>query len=160
MRWLLHNLVARLSFKVIEHDGEPLFERYLVCRLSNGSAIYIHHYLRSDPDRGLHDHPWRWAAVLILAGGYNEDRMRGFGTDGPNIVRNRRLPGCAYWLTGSDFHSLLIADGRTSWSLFAHGPYRKPWGFLRPTRAESGRVAWFYERAKPYLEIDAGKPSA
>jgi hypothetical protein len=117
----------------------PLFRRYFLFHGKLPKALgslevfgYLHHYLRSDPDRGPHDHPWEWAVALPLTGGYVEDRMRGFGPDGPTTVRIERAPGVAYGLTGADFHRVLIEAGATSWSLFLHGPKAKAWGFLRP----------------------------
>jgi hypothetical protein len=134
----------------------PLFRRYFLFHGKLPKALgslevfcYLHHYLRSDPDRGPHDHPWGWAVALPLAGasgassqngredslapiGYVEDRMIGFGPDGPTTVRIERVPGVAYGLTGGDFHRVLIEPGATSWSLFLHGPKAKVWGFLRP----------------------------
>ena len=68
VRQLLHALSGFLLVRIITaevagtEDGVPLFERYLVGRLPKlgrwgGGVIYLHHYLRSDPDlvlsRGL-----------------------------------------------------------------------------------------------------------
>ena len=69
----------------------PLFERYHVftCRLPwlGEVTLYLHHYLRSDPDRGPHDHPWPWAVALPLAGAIT--------STGPAACVNIGLPSSA-----------------------------------------------------------------
>jgi hypothetical protein len=115
----------------------PLFERYRVftCRLPwlGEVTLYLHHYLRSDPDRGPHDHPWPWAVSLPLAGGYHEDRVEVLRQGKAVSVRRRRRPLVPYRLTGFDFHQVVIEDNTTSWSLFLTGVNGfKSWGFLRP----------------------------
>lgn len=99
----------------------------------DGGAVYLHHYLRSDPDRGVHDHPWDHAIAVQLAGGYFEERFAGVSPEGLRKAIKRRPAGRGYLLKGSDFHRVLVGTSLvspTSWSLFAHGPYRKGWGFL------------------------------
>jgi hypothetical protein len=115
----------------------PLFERSHVFTarlpLLGAVTLYLHHYLRSDPDRGPHDHPWPWAIALPLAGGYHEDRVIGLRQGALAVTRRRRLPLLPYRLTGFDFHKVVIKDDRTSWSLFLTGSNNfKAWGFLRP----------------------------
>jgi hypothetical protein len=34
-----------------------------------GPALFLHHFLNSDPDDALHSHPWAWGCSLILVGG-------------------------------------------------------------------------------------------
>jgi hypothetical protein len=121
----------------------PLFERYHVftCRLPwlGEVTLYLHHYLRSDPDRGPHDHPWPWAVALPLAGGYHEDRFIGLRQHWLALKRRRRQPLVPYRMTGFDFHKVVINDQATSWSLFLTGANgHKAWGFLRPLEDDSG----------------------
>jgi hypothetical protein len=152
-RRLLHTATARLPVRIITaeidgvEDGVPLFERYLVGRLPRfgrwgGGVIYLHHYLRSDPDDSLHDHPWNWGIALPLAGGYDEVRLAGFDTGGMRLKTTRRPPGRAYRLTGADFHRVVL-HGPTSWSLFIHGPLTKAWGFLRPAAESNAATVRF-----------------
>lgn len=127
--------------EVLNHDGEiiaeyePLFERYFLFELPawlGGGVAYLHHYLRSDPARGMHDHPWGWAVSIPLAAGYHEERLTGFNLCGPVAVVRRRPRLVPYRLSGGDFHRVIVSERTTSWSLFIHGPFSKPWGFLRP----------------------------
>lgn len=115
----------------------PLFERYHVFTgrlpILGEVTLYLHHYLRSDPDRGPHDHPWPWAVSLPLAGGYHEDRVETIVQGMALTVRRRRRPLVPYRLTGYDFHQVVINGAPTSWSLFLTGANgHKSWGFLRP----------------------------
>ena len=148
-------LPARIIHAEVEPDSRetsPLFERYFVCRAPRwlgGWTAYIHHYLRSDPDRGPHDHPWNWAVAWQLAGGYDEERLTGFDPQGFRLRYVRRPAGRPYRLTGSDFHRVVARSGQTSWSLFIHGPRAKTWGFLRPLTKifEEGKApaqAWLF----------------
>ena len=63
-----------LSVKVIrDHNGVPFLYRYHIFALTNnGPGLCIHRFVKSDPDRGYHDHPWKRSMSFILAGGYEE----------------------------------------------------------------------------------------
>lgn len=164
-------LSARLPVKVIKDGDQPYLERYYLGRLF-GTTFYLHRFVASDPDRGLHDHPWSWAWSLVLAGWYLEER-RGFDPhpairrldelltafDGkprdvvrtPVVLFNR--------LRGDTFHRVVVPDSVGEvWTLFAHGPKVKPWGFLRPMpNAGSEAQLQLYVR---HVDRDASEDSA
>lgn len=120
---LLHWITNYLPVREIKGAaGEPYSERYYVGTLA-GVCFYLHRFVASDPDRGLHDHPWRLSVSLILSGSYREVR-RGVG------VRHRK-PGRLNIIRGHDFHRVLLAPGAEAWTLFAHGKRVKQWGFLQ-----------------------------
>lgn len=145
MRRLLMAWSARLPCRLIQEDGQPYLERYYVGS-PFGLRVYLHRFVASDPDRGLHDHPWQWALSVILAGWYFEERRDTLnGT--PRLVR------WLNWLRGDTFHRVLLPRdfcGRLShedrlteeemavlppdcWSLFVHRVgHAKRWGFLKP----------------------------
>ncbi len=134
-RRLLMAWAARLPAREIRgDDGAPYLERYFVVR-ALGWTVYLHRFVASDPDRGLHDHPWSRAVSLVLAGGYDEERQA-FARDAGDVFRPvvatvRRRPGRLNFLRGWDFHRVVLAAGAGDcWSLFAHGPVVKEWGFL------------------------------
>lgn len=132
IRRLLYALADRLPCRIISDDGTPYLERYFLFRAA-GVQCYLHRFVGSDPDCGLHDHPWRWAASLILAGWYLEERRRKDLT--PRRVRWFNL------ITGDTFHRVVMPDGaRDVWTLFVHGPVVKRWGFLR----EEGRAGFWW----------------
>lgn len=153
IRKLLHWLTGYLPLRIIHAETSvtdptqvPLFERYYLFSLF-GVTAYIHHYLRSDPDRGWHNHPWGWAIAWPLVHGYLEQRAKFLdappGTRGMRIRTwfNARKPPVPYVLTDKDFHKVIIPyDNVTSWSLFIHGPKKQTWGMIRP--AGGGRVEY------------------
>jgi hypothetical protein len=120
--WLLMRLTDWMPAREIRGDhGEEYLERYYVIR-AFGITAYLHRFLADDSDRGLHDHPWSWALSLILVGQYDEIRR--------DRTRRRRWVN---WLRGDTFHRITLVPGtRICWTLFIHGPYVKPWGFLEP----------------------------
>lgn len=80
----LHTLTATLPMKQIDIDGQPYLRRYHAARLGDGSDVWLHHFLSSDGDRHLHNHPWE-ALAIVLHGGYTEIARR----DGePQVVRS------------------------------------------------------------------------
>jgi len=128
-------LTGFLPCRIIDGDDGPYLERYHLAGLF-GWQFYLHRFVASDPDRGLHDHPWRLAFSLILSGFYFEETRAG-----TRVVR------WFNWLTGDSFHRVVLpfhtkqitqtAADYTGpivqcWTLFFHGPNVKPWGFWRP----------------------------
>jgi hypothetical protein len=110
--------------------------------------IYLHHMIRDDDDRALHDHPW-WFVSVILAGGYNEILprepriwMRSAHTDWErgqyrvaltHVISRERRPGTVLFRRAVDIHRLELRRpchlGGESWSLVITGRPRRRWGF-------------------------------
>lgn len=137
----LLNLIAdRLPGLIISDDGKPYLERYFIAQFL-GMTFYLHRFVGSDPDRGLHDHPWRWAMTFILSGfGYVEETRYG--------LEQRRWFG---FFSGQHFHRVHLFNGPV-WTLFIHSSTRvKPWGFWRhtvsPTQEWTGRALWNQHRS-------------
>lgn len=122
MRRFLYWLTGHLPLRVIIDDttGIPFLERYFIARLC-GVSVYVHRFIASDPDRGLHDHPWNWACSFVLKGWYYDERRAGT----KQVAWFNRLDGDA-------FHRVLLPPLQGEvWTLFVHGPNVKGWGFLR-----------------------------
>ena len=130
IRRLLYRLTDRLPCRIINgDDGRPYLERYHLFRLPFGGNAYIHRFVASDPDRGVHDHPWPWSVGMILSGGYQEERLH--NNENGSCLRTREMkPARINWIRGDDFHRIVIPEGREAWTLFAHGRKYKNWGFL------------------------------
>lgn len=135
---LLHRLTDHLPCRMIDGEqGEPYLERYYLASLDRvglkGWHAYLHRFVDSDPDRGLHDHPWGRALSLVLTGGYDEVRFgQGDLKAGQEPTLTRRVrPGRINRLRGEDYHRVVLNGGRPAWTLFMHGPRVKGWGFLR-----------------------------
>lgn len=131
---LLERIAGRLPFTVISgDDGEPYMVRYFLGRPGK-TRFFLHNFLGSDPERGLHDHPWWWSVGIPLVGRYGEERLDwGWGLCGVSLPRFRIVkrfrPNV---ILGSTFHRIIIhreMRGRV-WTFFAHGKRSKRWGFL------------------------------
>lgn len=139
MRTLLLWITSFLPYREISDGNTPYLERYYLGSLL-GWRFYIHRFVGSDPDRGLHDHPWRFAISLILSGWYLEETRTG-------IHRVRWLN----FLTADTFHRVILppvmvpscnalckyvphpTQRQECWTLFAHtAGDAKRWGFWRP----------------------------
>ena len=178
-RKILQRIMDRRPTKLYWVDGRPLFYRaYLFTFL--GRVWYLHHYLRSDPDgRGWHNHPMR-ATAIILAGGYVEERIAGFGRNGCYISKRHLGPGRINFVSEHVFHRVVIPLDRrlvydrdydpfipvglqdyqpTSWSLFiSRYVPGKSWGFMGCAtiggeHLEGGSQRLFaYEEAGPGID--------
>jgi hypothetical protein len=102
----------------------------------------LHHFHRGDEDRELHNHPWRWALSIILAGGYLEERRvlargrkqpcqtcRDGASTSCYVIKMRKVrPGRVNLIRADDFHRVQLL-GPDCWSLFVAGPKTGGWGF-------------------------------
>lgn len=127
-RWC-EGLSRDLSVQHIRPHTRPYLDRYFAAGWNPvtrrpGPAIYLHHFLSSDPATEVHSHPWDWSASLILAGGYREERCTPAGA---RVVREC-VPGAVNVLRADDRHRIdLIGDD--CWTLFLAGAFARPWTF-------------------------------
>ncbi len=131
-RHLLLRLTDRLRGKVIKGpEGAPFLERYHLIRIPLIDAeVVIHRFVASDPDRGFHDHPYRWAASLILAGSYDELIVPRVDAPRAERFRRRLRPLDINRVDPHRYHRVLLGPGMDAWTLFVTGPRVKVWGFL------------------------------
>lgn len=100
-------------------------------------SIRLHHILREDDDRALHDHPWN-ARTIILKGSYSEVRLRRIIYRMPSRFEARRFaedpyerePGDTARLNFGEYHRITSVTDGGVWTLFITGRYRGTWGFL------------------------------
>ncbi len=93
-------------------------------------SIFFHEFLRGDSDREYHNHPWKFSASIILAGGYTEERLVLVDGDYKVVTRTLR-PGMINIIRDEDFHRVALLDGKTTWTLFIAGQRTgEEWGFL------------------------------
>jgi hypothetical protein len=102
-------------------------------------SVRVHHILRDDPGRHLHNHPWD-ARTLILRGWYREER-----DDGVHL----REEGDTVEIKSNTFHRIAEVSKGGVWTLFITGPRLHEWGF----RTEGGIV-----RSREYLGAGEGMP--
>jgi len=100
-----------------------------------GIAIRLHHILRSDNDRHLHDHPWAFLSI-VLRGGYWEQRSCRCCLDGNcgYAPCRWRGPGSIAFRRASTWHRLglpsAIDADSSCWTLFISFRAKQDWGFL------------------------------
>ncbi len=132
LRQLLFNITAKRPCRLIKIDDQPYLERYYMGRFA-GITFYLHRFVSSDDERNIHDHPWKWSAAWVLAGGYREERLRHFDPDTGWVSYFRTLfPGRLNIINTRTFHRITEPKTNT-WTLFMHGARIKSWGFLEKT---------------------------
>lgn len=98
-------------------------------------SVFLHRFHRGDDDLALHNHPWRWAISLVLAGGYLEERR----TEDGGVERRVVRPGSINIIRDSTYHRVDLIDSEC-FSLFIAGPRVASWSFWE---RDTGRtVPW------------------
>jgi hypothetical protein len=111
---------------LIGKAGDTYMKRWWVIPRNRFFNVYLHHFLRSDDDRALHDHPW-WNASILLQGKYTEHTI-----DAGGVNRRVEYRAGAIKLRGATYaHRIELTDG-PCWSLFLTGPTLREWGFHCP----------------------------
>lgn len=126
-RWWLFNA----------YDRETHLGRIRWCPWS----IRVHHIMRPDADRDLHDHPWN-ARTFILRGWYTEQRLLNVGLPPGTAVEVTgyidRMQGSTARLNHGEYHRIDEVSPGGVYTRFISGPYQGTWGFL----VNGVKVAW------------------
>jgi hypothetical protein len=130
MSWLKKTVKRQV---ITSEAGDPYLIRWAFNTPLGG--IKLHHILRSDEDRDLHDHPWSFLSI-ILAGGYWEWTQPAGGV----MLRRWYGPGSILWRPCPSIHRLELPAGKTAWTLVFTGPKRREWGF----HTVCGFIPWFH----------------
>ncbi|MBU0523460.1 MULTISPECIES: hypothetical protein [unclassified Pseudomonas] len=88
-------------------------------------SFRIHHIMRPDEDRDLHDHPWN-ARTIILRGFYKEQRRH----SGNGDIDYWREPGDTARLMHGEYHRIDEVSPGGVITLFITSKWRGDWGFL------------------------------
>lgn len=96
----------------------PIMRRWIL-QTPLGS-VRLHHFVRPDDQRHLHDHPW-WFITLVLKGGYTDITMID-GVKHQDVLK----PGSIRFRPSHHTH---IVDTQNSWTLVITGRLRRKWGF-------------------------------
>lgn len=99
-------------------------------------SIRLHHICEPDQDRHNHDHPWH-ARTIVARGGYDEDRIVEFTSDGAVTATFERRAGDTATLRFGEYHRITSVQPDT-WTIFITGRYRGIWGFL----VDGVKVPW------------------
>ena len=144
--WIIDRAMRTPYSHIHSSDGERLYmRRWWLFNPFDGSgrggtylrlhrwlpvSIRVHHIVRPDEDRHLHDHPWN-ARTIILKGSYREQRE-----DGRSYHRH---VGDTAKLRFGEYHRIDHVrryDG--AWTLFITYRYGGTWGFL----VDGKKVPW------------------
>ena len=160
---LFHNLMHKILYRITDerparwiNDGKTCYlERYFLCE-RNGLIFYLHHFVGSDPDRGLHNHKWH-AWSFVLCGWYWEERawgqikVRWFNRLNPDTMHRVLLPTVSEKeviknpISGTKLTTWKNHRKQSCWTLFVHRAENDVdnWGFKREIEGEPG--AWYLE---------------
>jgi hypothetical protein len=112
---------------VIGGNRDPYLKRWFIIPRNRWFNIYLHHFLRSDDDRALHDHPWVNFSY-ILEGWYVEHGIAQGGVKQWNFYK----AGDWKFRWPSTAHRVEVQGGVQCWTLFVTGPVVREWGFHCP----------------------------
>lgn len=121
-----HIADSRAPDALIGTEGDTYLERWWVIPRNRLFNVYLHHFLRSDDPRALHDHPWINASIL-LQGRYTEHTIAAGGVNhrAEYVIGAVKFRGARY------AHRIELTNG-ACWSLFITGPSMRSWGFHCP----------------------------
>ena len=112
-------------------------------------SVRVHHILREDKARHLHDHPWD-ARTIILKGFYRERKLTDYGEKHgqyyEHTATNYRGVGDTATILHGSYHAIDAVSQGGVWTLFITYKYRGTWGFL----VNGKKVPWReYEEVYP-----------
>lgn len=110
-RWWLFNPYKAYGEEKIRHT----------CNMPIFPSVRVHHILREDDDRHLHDHPWD-ARTIILKGWYKELKEDG-------IIHHRK-EGDTNPIKYGEYHRITEVSPGGVYTLFFTWKYAGTWGFL------------------------------
>ncbi|WP_458760527.1 hypothetical protein ACSVBT_06965 [Afipia sp. TerB] len=111
---------------IVGGKEDPYLMRWWIIPRNRFFNIYLHHFLRSDDDRALHDHPW-WNLSVLLRGEYTEHTIAAGGVHQAVI----RRAGQFKFRGAKSAHRIELHNG-PCWTLFLTGPTLRTWGFHCP----------------------------
>lgn len=131
VRSVLEKITDYLPVKVIRDDnGIPFLYRYHLFTLGyDGPGLCIHHFVKSDPDRGYHDHPWSKGLSFILCGGYKE-RILNLVNKQDFVTYNRERWSFNSINGKEDFHRVILDENKDAWTIFMFNKRSKIWGMI------------------------------
>jgi hypothetical protein len=92
-------------------------------------SVRIHHILRADNERHMHDHPWN-ARSIIARGSYQEERLEPNEKGELQLARYFRTAGSSATLNFGEYHKIVEVSPNGVWTIFFTWRYRGKWGFL------------------------------
>lgn len=115
-------------------------------------SVRVHHILRKDQDRHMHDHPWD-ARTVILRGWYVENRVlsgRCNSCEGC-VGTYLRDKGDTAAVNFGQYHTITDVPSEGVWTMFITFSYRGTWGF----EVDGVKVPW-----REYMAMHRSKARA
>lgn len=137
-------VTRRLPDQIIGGGDDPYLRRWYVIPRNRFFNIYLHHFMRSDDDRALHDHPWANASFVfdgyyfehtIRAGGIHYVSARREGTFAFRRAKSAHrvsLPEARTFHVDNDGYVKIEKAPASCWTIFITGPRIREWGFHCP----------------------------
>lgn len=148
LKRLIKWVAARRPLRTISINGDDYLRRYylfgrFIPEYFQGRPLlgflpftaYLHHFVRPDLDRELHNHPFDKSFALILSGGYDEERLHEHTFDGQRTIGgyvgvDTYRSGAINIIAANDFHRVAsLRQGVETWTLFITGRKVQTWGF-------------------------------
>ena len=165
LRYFVVDRRQRMPDVIIGGEARPYMLRWHVIPRNRVFNVYLHHFLRSDDDRALHDHPW-WNLSWLLKGRYVEVVFRDpeLGHEGGTRIIPRdegalatRGAHHAHRILLYPISAVTVARAYERrvlqalepeklanetpipvWTLFITGPRLRDWGFYCPKASAAG----------------------
>lgn len=141
----------------IQRENRPYLNRWYIIPRNRFFNIYLHHFIKSDYDKFLHDHPW-WNLSILLTGDYLEWLPKCFENKyffDYNLKTIHRKKGSIVLRSGKCAHKIelfkdLKGKDKPVWTLFLTGPKYREWGFF----TKSAWIHWegFLSNIEKYEE--------
>jgi len=106
--WFTADKKCRL---INRNPNEPYLERYYLGTV-RGVTFYLHRFVNKDADKETHDHPWSWAASVVLCGSYVEEIVTALCPDRGPVVKER-IVSFFNWISATRFHRISTAKPET-----------------------------------------------
>jgi len=129
--WLIEHAQRTPYNHIVDRAGTLYMQRWWLIKPGFlPFSIRVHHIVRPDADRHLHDHPFNYRTI-ILRGGYVEEDVFG--------EFDIRVSGDTVKATANTFHRISHVDHKDgAWTLFIMGRRRNQWGFM----VDGHKVHW------------------
>lgn len=124
----------------------PYMRRWWIIPRNKFFNVYLHHFLRSDDDTALHDHP-SWNISILLQGEYTEHTIAAGGVHYATVYK----AGQCKFRFARMAHRIELHNG-PCWSLFVNGAKLRTWGF----HCAKGWRSWEKYSGKNYGTIGRG----
>lgn len=149
---VLNKLFPRRDIGV---NGTLYLRRWYVRGVGTDHQVFLHHIVRPDEGRELHDHPFDFK-TRILSGGYYEQHLEGATQAGiVTTVGQWCIGGFTFEHTAEYTHRIdKVLDG--TYTLVSAGPARRMWGFVASRRDSAWTCALMWLPWREYL----GTPDA